>query len=43
MIVEAAFNYGFFEFTCGYGLAPGRPPYILSVLIPVFSVLREAL
>jgi hypothetical protein len=23
MIVEAAFNYGFFELTCGYGLASG--------------------
>jgi hypothetical protein len=38
-VVEAAFNYGFFEFTCRYGLDRGRPLYILGGLIPAFSVL----
>jgi hypothetical protein len=38
-VVEAAFNYGFFEFTCRYGLDRGRPLYILSGLIPGFSAL----
>jgi len=38
-VIEAAFNYAFFELTCGYGLNRGRPLNLLSVLIPVFSVL----
>jgi uncharacterized protein YjbI with pentapeptide repeats len=40
--IEAAFNYGGFEVTCGYGLYPGRPLRILGALIPVFGLVYVA-
>ena len=36
--IERLFHYVLFEFTCQYGMSPGRTLRILGFLIPVFAI-----
>jgi hypothetical protein len=37
-LFEAMFQYVFFDFTCHWGMAPGRALLILLALIPIFAI-----
>jgi uncharacterized protein YjbI with pentapeptide repeats len=36
--IESTFKLVMFELTCKYGMSPGRPLWVLALLIPIFSI-----